>query len=75
MSTVVVAACVHLKPTDGGWPPSKWSLGEVGMHHHHVIGQGWSLEWSSLDKSSLVGTIGVGYVGLGLLMMAHHRHR
>ena len=58
-----------------GWPPSKWSLGEAGMHHHHVIGQGWSLEWSSLDKSSLVGTIGVGYVGLGLLMMAHHRHR
>ena len=37
-----------------GWPPSKWSLGEAGMHHHHVIEQGWSLEWSSLDKSSLV---------------------
>ena len=46
-------------------PPSQSSLGEAGKHPHHVIGQGWSLEWSSLDKGTVRRR-----VRLGLLVVA-----
>ena len=51
-------ACMHLKSTDG-LPPSQSSLSEAGERHHHFIGKGRNLEWSSLNKGG-VGTIGVG---------------